>query len=443
MAPTPGSQTSREQTEELVLRALHHHGVTHAGGFRDESFDGLALGAIAEATHLSRPSVYAVRDAYTLNGDSPVLAGDLPGGDGKLKGPLRLRSDLGYAVGVDFGPRHARVAVADVHGQLYDGPGVETDFEVGQAPERYLDWTSHTIQELLPRAGVELADVIGVGISQVAPIDVRSGYPHPNGLTNKAWRDVSVASQLARRLDWVDISTVSDNDTNLRTLAEYENGVGRGAKVVAYINWGNHVGFGLIVNGTVYRGSRGYAGELGHRPIPGGTGHCPRCGRTGCLESTISATVIAAGFGASEIELPRAAEWLLARMADEQATGRSAVFDQLMEATRYLAETVALVVDMLDPEAVILAGSMGAKIHDNTALLGAFRSTLEEHHMGFADNIRLLAPKFGKESAVRGAILRVLSERLIPWARNKIVVSSVASGNDGSPPPRDGRAKRS
>ena len=436
------AHASREQTEALVLRVLHRHGIANARGFRDSSFDGVPLAAIADATHLSRPSVYAVRDMYTVAGASPVLTSDVRGEDGRFRGPLRLRSDLGYAVGVDFGPRHARVALADVHGQLYDGHGVQVHFPLGQPPEMYLDWAASNIHELMQAAGVERSEVIGVGISQVAPINVKTGYPHPNGLTNKAWRDVSVARQLARRLGWDDIAAVSDNDTNLRMLAEHECGAARGLDVVAYVNWSNHIGFGLIVGGSVYRGSRGYAGELGHRPIPDGVGSCPRCGRKGCLEIMISASGIAAEHGAPEDALPMAEEFIFRRMAEERTAGKNALFEQVNGATRYLAETVALIVDTLDPDAVVFAGSLGARIHDNTALLATFRSTLESRHMGFADNIGILEPALGIESAVRGAILRVLSERLVLWARRRLAAAMPVIVNDPAKPTKDDAGRR-
>ena len=407
-----------------MLRALHRHGIAKARGFRDGSFDGVPLAALADATHLSRPSVYAVRDMYTVGGDSPVLTSDTRGEDGKFRGPLKLRSDLGYAIGVDFGPRHARVAIADVHGQLYDDHRFETHFPLGQPPEMYLDWAANNIDELMRAVGVGLGDVIGVGVSQVAPINLKTGYPHPSGLTNKAWRDVSVAKQLARRLDWDDISVVSDNATNLETLAEHKCGAAQGLDAVVYVNWSNNVGFGLVIGGTVYRGSRGSAGELGHRPISNVGGPCLRCGRKGCLEVTISATSIATALGAPEDALPMAADFVFRRIAEERASGQSTAFDKVNEATRYLAETVALIVDTLDPDAIILAGSLGAQIHNNTALLATFRSALESSHMGFASNIGILEPTLGIDSVVRGAIFRVFSERLVPWVRSRLATAT-------------------
>src|SRR3712207_3499981 len=99
--PRAGTTALRTRSEEQVLTALQRHGFAHARGFRDGSFSGLTIARLAESAGLSRPSVYAVQDTY----------GAL------FLEPLRLRPDVGYAVGVELGPRNARVAIADIHGQ--------------------------------------------------------------------------------------------------------------------------------------------------------------------------------------------------------------------------------------------------------------------------------------------------------------------------------------
>jgi predicted NBD/HSP70 family sugar kinase len=155
----------------------------------------------------------------------------------------------------------------------------------------------------------------------------------------------------------------------------------------------------------------------------------------------ISASGIAAAHGAPEDALPMAEEFVFRRIAEERTAGTNAVFEQVNWATRHLAETVALIVDTLDPDAVVLAGSMGARIHDNTALLATFRSTLESRHMGFADNIGILEPTQGIESAVRGAILRVLSERLVQWARGRLAKAMPMIAKAAATPTRGGRSR--
>ena len=414
------------------MAALQRHGFAHAHGFRDGSFSGLTIARLAESAGLSRPSVYAVQDAY----------GDL------FLDPLRLRPDVGYAVGVELGPRNARVAIADIHGQLFaPREDYKEYFALMRPPEEYLDWVAPSIDALVRAAGVEPSEVIGIGISQVAPINTSTGHPHPSGLTNKAWRDVNVGDQLARRLvalrgDWEGVRTgPSDNDTNLSLLAEHTFGSVVGVDDVLFVNWSNHVGFGLILAGRPYRGSRGYAGELGHLLIGDerGTtrrrrtveGRCARCGKVGCLEVRVGASWLAEEFEASEDELIDAADYVLARIDAREVGYDNDERRRVHDAARLLGESVASVVDTLDPAALILGGSIGERIHDDTALLWAFREGLEERMMGFAHDIEIRQPKL-KTSAVQGAALRVLTEHLPEWARHRIATAT-SSGRDTSP----------
>jgi predicted NBD/HSP70 family sugar kinase len=401
----------------LVLRALQGHGYTYAHGFRDDSFAGLTLAKLAETAGLSRPSVYNVQSVYQE----------------LLLEPLRLRPDFGYAVGVEFGPRNARVAIADIHGQLFEeSEKFERYFELLEAPEQYLDWAAPRIDELVRKAQVEPREVMGIGISQVAPINTSTGHPHPSGLANKAWRDVNVGVQLARRLvglrrDWEGVRTgPSDNDTNLSVLAEHTFGSARDVNDVLYVNWSNHVGFGLILAGNPYRGSRGYAGELGHLLIDEDRGakkrkkaenSCARCGKVGCLEMRIGASWLAEEFGARDKELVKADDYVLNRV--KRVGDEDDVRLRVDDAARLLGQSVASMVDTLDPAVLILGGSIGKRIHEDTALLRAFREGLDERMMGFAHEIEIREPKL-HTSAVQGATLRVLSDRLVHWARQQV-----------------------
>jgi predicted NBD/HSP70 family sugar kinase len=396
----------------------------HARGFRDESFAGLPLSTLAEIAGLSRPSVYNVQDVY----------------EELLLEPLRLRPDIGYAIGVELGPRNALVAIADIHGQLFEHrEEFERYFKLLRPPEEYLDWAATKIDELVRQADVEPHEVMGVGISQVAPINTSSGHAHPSGLANKAWRDVNVGDQLARRLvalrrDWEGVQTgPSDNETNLSALAEHTFGSAQDVDDVLYVNWSSHVGFGLILAGRPYRGSRGYAGELGHLLIDEDRGNrkrrkvaapCRRCGKVGCLEMRIGAAGLAEEFGANEEDLIRAADYVLDRVNVTGVGYEANERLRLDAAARLLGQSVASIVDTLDPAALILGGSLGGRIHDDTALLRAFREGLEERMMGFAQEIEIRQPKL-QTSAVQGATLRVLSERLIEWAQQKVAATAV------------------
>jgi predicted NBD/HSP70 family sugar kinase len=430
-----GATALRARSEDLVLRALQRHGFQNASAFRDESFPGLPLAKLAESAGLSRPSVYNVQAVYQE----------------LLLEPLRLRPGVGYAIGVEFGPRNARVAIADIHGQLFERRDeFERYFTLHQPPEAYLDWAASKIDELVRAAGVQPHEVMGIGISQVAPINSSTGHPHPSGLVNKAWRDVNVGDQLARRLvnarrAWDGVKTgPSDNDTNLSVLAEHTFGSAHDVDDVLYVNWSNHVGFGLILGGRPYRGSRGYAGELGHLQISDDRGNrkrrgrnegsCVRCGKVGCLEMRVGAASLAEEFGSSgEDDLVTAADYVFERVNVQRTGYEASERLRVDDAARLLGESVASVVDTLDPAALILGGSIGERLHDDTALLRAFREGLEGRMMGFAHEIEIRQPKL-ETSAVQGAALRVLTDRLFEWAQRKVAATdSQAAQSQGIP----------
>jgi predicted NBD/HSP70 family sugar kinase len=243
-----------------------------------------------------------------------------------------------------------------------------------------------------------------------------------------------VGDQLARRLvkeraDWESVpSGTSDNDTNLSALAEHTFGNAQDVEDVLYVNWSNHVGFGLILAGRPYRGSRGYAGELGHLLIEDQRSPkkrrkdeeaCLRCGKVGCLETRIGAARIAEEFGADEEDLPTAADYILDRVNAKRSGIQADERSRVEDAARLLGESVASLVDTLDPAALILGGSVGERIHDDTALLRAFREGLEDRALGFSNEIEIRQPKL-QIAAVRGASLRIVNNRLFDWAQQKV-----------------------
>jgi predicted NBD/HSP70 family sugar kinase len=124
-------------------------------------------------------------------------------------------------------------------------------------------------------------------------------------------------------------------------------------------------------------------------------------------------------FGAQEEDLIRAADYVLERVNVKRAGYEEGERLRVQGAARLLGESVASIVDTLDPAALILGGSFGSRIHDDTALLSAFRDGLEDRMMGFAQEIEIRQPKLLKTAAVQGACLRVLSERLFKWAQQK------------------------
>lgn len=399
-----GPKAARARTEAAVLHALRRHGCANARGFRDNSVIGLNRAELAEAAGVSRPSVSIVEAAFSAS-----LLDKRPGQ------PLRLNSGAGYALGVQWGQRHARVAIADLNGQLFPGrDGFEKRFSFGEPPGPYLDWTADALVMLLRAADVTPKEIIGLGISRAAPINSRTGVAHASGLPNKEWRDINAADQLEHRLDWLrGIHSITDNDANLSARAEHAFGAAQDLDDFVYVKWSDSIATGLILSGQPYRGSSGYAGQLGHLLIDwrdkAGV-MCDVCGKEGCLETKVGVANLATQLGIAVDAEDRIAGRLL-----ELATPESDVRKRLEYSAELMGEALAPLVDTLNPAGLVLGGWLGSDMHDHSYLLSTFRRTLENHVMGFGRGIVIRRPRLHR-SAVHGATLRVIAERLVAWA---------------------------
>ena len=183
-----------------------------------------------------------------------------------------------------------------------------------------------------------------------------------------------------------------DNDANCFALSEAVDGAGKGASVVFGVILGTGVGGGIVVDGSVLKGVNSIAGVWGHNPLPAPTpADLPHpdcyCGRKGCIETYLSGPGLARDY--------------------ERATGKRkspeeivSLGDQSLE--RYaerLARALASVINVLDPEVIVLGGGMS-----NVAALYTEVPRLWTRHV-FSDHVatRLAPPVHGDSSGVRGA----------------------------------------
>lgn len=189
------------------------------------------------------------------------------------------------------------------------------------------------------------------------------------------------------------------NDANCFALSEAVDGAGQGGAVVFGVILGTGVGGGVVVNGQVLNGANGIAGEWGHNPLPPGedsAGVAPACycGRRGCVETWLS------GPGLAADHLRVAGEAL----TPEAIVARAAAGDAACEATllRYeirLARALAGVINLLDPDVIVLGGGLSSldRLYRNVPLRWV------SHVFSDAIATRLLPPRHGDSSGVRGA----------------------------------------
>jgi len=279
----------------------------------------------------------------------------------------------------------------------------------GADRQETLDIFLEAVEEVLAAA----PDVEAIGFGIPALVDPATGvsvWSNHLPIERVPFRDL-----MSERLG---LPVVVDNDVNAAVLAEHRHGAARGTRHAVLIALGTGIGGGLILDGRLYRGARGFAGELGHLVVDHDGGECPgECPGRGCLELLASGNAIGRAGEAVAARLPRSELGRrlaagrritggivteLAHDGDEQAVAVVA------EVGRRLGAGLCGIVNVFDPEVVVVGGGAVAA---GDLLLGPAREIVAERSLPpVADAMRIVAAHFGDESGMLGAALLALEE---------------------------------
>jgi glucokinase len=253
--------------------------------------------------------------------------------------------------------------------------------------------------------------VIGMGVAGL--IDAAGGVVRYS--PNLPLRDVPLTSLLGAGLG---LPCVLDNDANTAAWAEYRMGAGRGSTDMLFVGVGTGIGGAIVSGGRLVRGAHGFAGEIGHIIVEPGGPVCG-CGNRGCWEQMASGRAIDRLGRAAAALHPESALMTLAagdasvvdgRMVTEAArSGDRAALGVLAEVGRRLGEGMAGLVNVLDPDLVVVGGGATAA---GELLLEPARRAMAEAIEGpaYRPSVPLVAATAGNEAGAVGAALLALDE---------------------------------
>jgi predicted NBD/HSP70 family sugar kinase len=368
---------------------------------------------LARATHLSRPTVSTTiteltgagiaaelapgQDGHAARAGSEAIGGASPerSSGGRPAGVVRLTRQAGLAIGVDVGRRHIRVAVADVGHEIMLETGARLDVDADDTPKPVLDRAASMIETALATIGAKRSEVVGVGMGVPAPmtLDGRIGAPR----LLPGWGELSPGRELGSRLG---IPVLVNNDANLGALGEFHWGAGRSASVLVYIKLATGIGAGIVLDGQLFRGSAGTAGELGHITIDARGPVC-RCGNRGCVELAAGGRALVAQARLTYPELADVSD--LVAMANSGDPGCRRL---LTDAGTQIGLALSGLVNLINPERIILGGELG-----NAAdlMLDPLRRGLSESAMPAAvETATVLPGELGDRAAALGGVLLVM-----------------------------------
>jgi glucokinase len=278
---------------------------------------------------------------------------------------MSRRQNSRYIVGVDVGGTNIVVGAMPVDGSReYALRSRPTHAHLGQegVADRIAEMVNEVIRATTEETGAERADFAGVGIGSPGPLDRDSGVVIIT--PNLGWRDFPLRDAVSKR---VGLPATLDNDANCATLGEWWCGAAKGHQHVVGLTIGTGIGGGLILNGVLYHGASDSAGEVGHTTIDG-TGRRCKCGNYGCLEAYASGPAIAEraaeAVSGGEASLLRDLvdgdlTQITARTVYEAATRGDLIAREVVrETARFLGTGVANLVNIFNPDVVVLAGGV-------------------------------------------------------------------------------------
>jgi glucokinase len=307
------------------------------------------------------------------------------------------------ALGIDLGGTAIKVGVVTHKGAIIGRGECPTEVQLGAAG--VVANMARAARAAMAEACVTAADLEGAGVGAPGICDAGRGLVV--NAVNLGWKEVAVAELLGKELG---MRTFVDNDANCAALGEQWCGAASGSNHMLMVTLGTGVGGGLILDGKVYQGFRGWAGEFGHMPAVENGPHC-NCGRNGCLETVASATAMA-NFARQEIEAGRAP--YMAKAAAEQGgkvdarlvitsakAGDAPAQAVLRKVGEHLGQSLAVLVSALNPELIVVGG--GAS-HAGDYVLEPAREAIRAKAMpGPADVVRVVAAELGNDAGLIGA----------------------------------------
>lgn len=320
-----------------------------------------------------------------------------------------------HLVGVDIGGTKCAVSLARWDGKelkILDKVPFPTD--VGKGPQPTLDAVLEAVASLLSGHGLEPSGVSGIGISCGGPLDSEAGVIlSPPNLVG--WDCIPIVDIVERRFA---IPTRLQNDANACCLAEWRFGVAKGCKNVIFLTFGTGMGAGIILDGKLYGGTNGMAGEIGHVRLEdhGPVGY----GKEGSFEGFCSGAGLAqlaatkalekfqrgesVSFCPSVDDLPR----LSAKSVAEAALGGDPVALEVYRTSgRKLGRGLALLVDLLNPQ-IIVIGSVFSRSRD--LLWPSVQATLEAEALPRSLAVcSIVADELGDELGDYGALAVALT----------------------------------
>ena len=354
----------------------------------------ISRAALAHMTGLSPATVTGITGKLIQEGlVFEKATGNSTGGRPPIM--LALNPRGGFVIGIKLMEGHAIGALTDLNATIL---AKDTIALADKRVETSVEMLSVLVNRLVHGSGIRKKQLLGVGVGLAGVVDFTHGIVRQNPFFG--WRNIELGDLLGTRLQ---VPVFIDNDVNTLTLSERWLNQGQPEDNFILITIGRGIGMGIVINGQVYRGKAGGAGELGHTLVDPNGPLCD-CGRRGCLESMVSDRALVAQMSQATGKEIADLDEVIHLAAAEHADAKTV----LAHAGTLLGMQMANLVNLFDPKLIIISGE-GTRMGE--VFFSAVRTAFHDYVMtGLAEDTEIRVKTWGDDIWALGAASLVIAE---------------------------------
>lgn len=385
-----------------LIRAINRFKVLHC--IRDHRL--ISRVDIAKATGLSQASVTGITSE--LIKESLLFekqTGDSLGGRRPIL--LALNPDGAYTLGVFIAFQEISVVIVNLEAEILASHKLPLKMD-RHTPESISERIVQAVHACIWEAEFSKKQISGIGVAIPGLVDSQTGLVR--FLPNYGWKNVNLRDILQEKIN---IPTYIENSANTLTLAEQWFGGGRGVDNFITINLEHGVGMGIVINGQLYRGCKGIAGEFGHITMDPDGPLC-RCGKKGCLEAYVGNSAIireaTAAVEAGDWVPNNPANITLEEIIQRARKGEHGLATIYQNAGRMLGIGISNLIEIFDPARILISGK---GVNAGDLLFDTMRDTIRQQCANVSsDNTEatVIVRQWNPTDNARGAGALVLQE---------------------------------
>lgn len=382
MILSPDYSSQRDRNLALFLRYLRE-------------LAPLSRAQMAELMNVNRSTVSNLTDELISRGlvYEVGLENSSSGRPGRL---LAINPAAGFVVGCELGLTYIRVALTDFGGQVRWH--TETPLQLADGQDAVVQTAVALIRQAVGHCSGRM---LGVGVTLPGWVDQQQELLI--SAPNLQWRDVPIGALLRKQIEW---PLTIDNDANAAALGEHLYGRAKGKRDFLFLRAGTGIGGGLFLNGDLYRGAGGLAGEIGHVSLNRHDNRPCRCGKRGCWEMEANSTAVISRVRqhldiGRESMLSEQLPLTFEQVVEAADRGDAVALEALAETGLVLGYGLGNLINIFNPELIVLGGAMGSAFThlQETMKEGVTTTVLPQ----LAERVAIEATAFGAEAIVIGA----------------------------------------